>query len=60
MVNAHFDGIINAVLKGVTNASAEGINSVIQWCREQARGVYYGAVFEIKKEIPVDKNRDLA
>jgi hypothetical protein len=22
-------------------------------CREQARRVYYGAVFEIKKEIPV-------
>jgi hypothetical protein len=22
-------------------------------CREQARRVYYGAVFEVKKEIPV-------
>jgi len=25
---------------------------IVSQCREQARRVYYGAVFEIKKEIP--------
>jgi hypothetical protein len=25
---------------------------IISQCREQARRVYYGAVFDVKKEIP--------
>jgi hypothetical protein len=26
---------------------------IVSQCRESARRVYYGAVFEIKKEIPI-------
>jgi hypothetical protein len=27
-------------------------NKIVSRCRERARRVYYGAVFEVKKEIP--------
>jgi transposase len=38
MVKRHWDGIITAVVRKVTNASAEGINSVIEWLKRTARG----------------------
>lgn len=38
MVKDHLYGIINAIVNNVTNASAEGINSVIQWIKYSARG----------------------
>jgi transposase len=38
MVKSHFAGIINAVVQGVTNAGAEGLNSVIKWIQHTARG----------------------
>ena len=38
MVKNHLYGIINAVVMGVTNARAEGINAVIQQLKAQARG----------------------
>lgn len=38
MIKMHLGGIINAVVRGVTNAGAEGINSVIQKVKYTARG----------------------
>jgi transposase len=38
MVKSHLDGILTAVVEGVTNAMAEGVNSVIQRLKFQARG----------------------
>ena len=38
MIKSHWDGIINATVQKVTNAGAEGINSVIQWVKSTARG----------------------
>lgn len=38
MVKSHLYGIVNAVVAGVTNASAEGLNSGIQRIKAQARG----------------------
>lgn len=38
MVKRHWNGIINATVHHVTNAGAEGINSVIQWVKSTARG----------------------
>jgi transposase len=38
MVKRHWDGIITAVIRKVTSASAEGLNSVIQWLQSSARG----------------------
>jgi len=38
MVKRHWDGIITAVVRKVTNASAEGINSVIQRLKSTACG----------------------
>lgn len=38
MVKAHLQGIVNAVISGVTNARAEGLNSVVQWIKYTARG----------------------
>jgi transposase len=38
MVKNHWDGILNAVVHKVTNASAEGINSIIQQVKTTARG----------------------
>lgn len=38
MISSHLDGIVNAVLTGVTNALAEGTNSKIQWIKKMARG----------------------
>jgi transposase len=38
MVKAHLDGILTAVIKGITNARAEGINAKIQWMKYTARG----------------------
>lgn len=37
-IKSHLDGILNAIERGVTNASLEGINSVIQWLKKSARG----------------------
>lgn len=37
-VYEHFDGIIKSIRTGITNAVAEGINSVIQLARTRARG----------------------
>ena len=38
MVRAHLEGILNAIVLGVTNARAEGINAKIQWLKFNARG----------------------
>ena len=38
MVKSHLDGILNAVVKGVTNARAEGVNAVIQQLKQRAHG----------------------
>lgn len=38
MVKRHLWGIINAVVTRVTNARAEGLNSVVQWIKYTARG----------------------
>lgn len=38
MVRGHLGGILNAMQHGVTNARAEGLNSVIQWLKYSARG----------------------
>lgn len=34
----HFDGIINSITSGITNAISEGLNSIIQIARSRARG----------------------
>ena len=34
----HLQGIVNAIVHGVTNARAEGLNSIIQWLKYSARG----------------------
>ena len=38
MVRTHLEGILNAIVLGVTNARAEGINAKIQWLKFNARG----------------------
>lgn len=38
MVKTHLEGIINAVVLGVTNARSEGVNAKIQWIKYTARG----------------------
>jgi transposase len=38
MVKRHLDGILNAVVLGVTNAKAEGVNAAIQRIKFNARG----------------------
>ena len=38
MVKNHLTGILNAVVMGVTNATAESINSKIQWLKKAACG----------------------
>lgn len=38
MVKRHLSGILNAIVHGVTNARAEGVNSVVQWIKYTARG----------------------
>lgn len=38
MISRHLDGIVNAVITGVTNALSEGTNSKIQWIKKMARG----------------------
>jgi len=38
MVKRHLDGILNAIVLGVTNARSEGINAKIQWIKYTARG----------------------
>ena len=37
-VRHHFDGVMNAILSGITNATAEAINARIQWLKKQAAG----------------------
>ena len=38
MIKRHLDGILNAIVAGVTNARLEGINTVIQGLKRSARG----------------------
>lgn len=38
MVKAHLQGILNAVVKRVTNAAAESLNARIQWVKKSACG----------------------
>ncbi len=38
MVKEHLDGIVTAVVKGITNARAESVNAKIQWLKYTARG----------------------
>lgn len=38
MVKKHLLGVVNATVLGITNARAEGINSIIQWIKKSARG----------------------
>lgn len=37
-IRRHFAGVLNALLSGITNATAEAINSRIQWIKKQAAG----------------------
>jgi len=38
MVKRHLEGILNAIVRRITNARAEGINAKIQWIKYTARG----------------------
>jgi transposase len=38
MIKRHLNGIVNAIVLGVTNARSEGINAKIQWLKYTARG----------------------
>jgi transposase len=38
MIKRHLDGILNAIVAGVTNARLEGINTLIQGLKRSARG----------------------
>ena len=38
MIKRHLNGILNAIVLGVTNARSEGINAKIQWIKYTARG----------------------
>jgi transposase len=38
MVQRHLEGILTAVVKGITNARAESVNAKIQWLKYTARG----------------------
>ncbi len=38
MIKSHLNGILNAIVLGVTNARSEGVNSTIQWIKYTARG----------------------
>ncbi len=38
MVKRHLEGILTAIVRGVTNARSEGINAKIQWVKYTARG----------------------
>ena len=38
MIKRHLDGIVTAVVNKVTNAHAEGLNSIVQWVKYTARG----------------------
>jgi transposase len=38
MVKTHLEGIVNAVVLGVTNARSEAVNAKIQWVKYTARG----------------------
>jgi transposase len=38
MIKGHLEGILTAVVLGVTNARAEGLNAKIQWIKTSARG----------------------
>ena len=38
MIVAHWDGVMNAVISGITNAGAEGLNSKIQQIKKDACG----------------------
>ena len=38
MVKTHLDGIVTAVVKGITNARSESVNAKIQWLKYTARG----------------------
>jgi transposase len=38
MVKRHLEGILTAIVRGVTNARSEGINAKIQWIKYTARG----------------------
>ena len=38
MIRTHWQGVMNAATRNVTNALAEGINSQIQWIKRMASG----------------------
>lgn len=38
MINRNYDGIINSMKTGITNACAEGLNSIVQMAKSRARG----------------------
>jgi transposase len=38
MVKSHLEGILTAVVQGISNARAEGVNAKIQWIKYTARG----------------------
>jgi transposase len=38
MVRRHLDGILNAIVRGATNARSESVNAKIQWIKYTARG----------------------
>jgi transposase len=38
MINRNYDGTINSMKTGITNACAEGLNSIVQMAKSRARG----------------------
>ena len=50
MIKRHWDGVIDAVLTGVTNARSEGTNAQVQWikrlgCGYRNRGRFRNAIY---------------
>ena len=38
MIKRHLEGVLTAVVNGITNARAESVNAKIQWLKYNSRG----------------------
>jgi hypothetical protein len=58
VMSALKSGLESGAISGCAGAdgtpSGVILTKIVSQCREQARRVYYGAVFEIKEEIPIE------
>ena len=59
MIKRHWDGVVRAIQTGLTNAIAEGRNSVIQLAKQRARGfrhvqTFINAIFLVSS--PIDRS----